>query len=182
MEMKNLPEDVRLANSISKKLFIRGFVVCVTLGSLWIATEPFCSLYKDAQFLKYLFTHGLWHIGMSYGLSLIMIYYTFIECTSRGHVVHYARGSDVFCRRFTKCDCCCKEYTIDKIIQYHKIKKNECSLLPILFVKNPEYEVVTEITIGKAGNKVSNKYKSHYICKCSFLVCFFLHFSLFLCC
>ena len=80
--------------------------------------------------MKYLFTHSLWHIGMSYGLSLIMIYYTFIECTLRGHVVHYARGSDIFCKKFAKCDCCSKEYSIEKIIEYHKINEDEFSLLP----------------------------------------------------
>jgi len=52
----------------------KGIFYLITAGIFWILTEKLCYKY---YFIKYLFGHSFWHIGISYGgylMSLVPVY------------------------------------------------------------------------------------------------------------
>ena len=92
-------------------------------------------------------TNSIWHVGMSYGLSLLLIYLTYLECVLRGHLVFFAPASKVYFSSAYKYKCNCKEiakHAIEEIkeVQSMKLKK---LWMPVLFVNHPCAEVSSEI-------------------------------------
>ena len=59
-----------------RRVLIIGLSRTILSGILWGITENLCPFYP---ILKYTYSHSIWHIGMSYGMFMIMqyvIYYT----------------------------------------------------------------------------------------------------------
>ena len=70
-----------------RRVLIIGLITSILSGFLWVITENLCPLYP---ILKYTYSHSIWHIGMSYGMFMIMqfvIYYTLHYKTNKKPIV-----------------------------------------------------------------------------------------------
>jgi hypothetical protein len=67
---------VSTPSAIKKYAWI-GAVLLLSSGSIWILSERFCSI----PWVKYLFGHAIWHVGVSLGgyLLLLQPQYTYLK-------------------------------------------------------------------------------------------------------
>ena len=79
-KLTSSPLAVTLTGSFPKsKQYVKwGVIISVSSGAMWILVESIlCPMdhYKMAGVIGYIPGHAVWHIGMSYGLSLLCIWF-----------------------------------------------------------------------------------------------------------
>lgn len=124
---RRIPIKLHIMDIIAQGYFCRGIIFCAFCGTLWLTTEIFCPTYPQ---LSYIFGHTWWHLGMSYGLSLILMYFAYLECVFRGHETFFSDSimtNSWWCQKIA-CNCgifCCKEGACynDPIKQRDQIKR-----------------------------------------------------------
>ena len=79
-----------------RKLFIGGVTISLMSAVIWIVSENLCVYY---HWIKYLYTHVIWHIGISYGMflliSFVLHFHLFVNDGEFCHV-KYKLGIPIF--------------------------------------------------------------------------------------
>ena len=77
--------NIELCNNIKHSFYsiILGLSCILFFALLWFVTELNCKKEKY-NWIKYLYTHGFWHIGMSFGYYHLMIFFIFMNSLIKG--------------------------------------------------------------------------------------------------
>lgn len=160
--LSNIPHYVEVANDQARRYFIVGIIVSFICAAIWLISEPICTQSKDGEWLKYVFGHSWWHIGMSYGLSLVILYMCYMECILRGHAVYFIPMRQVLCT--------CGKFKMRQVSQRQleemaldAHRSHKCILFPVLFVSKPNSASSTELEEFFKNERESSNPKSNAI-------------------
>lgn len=82
-----------------------GITIAITVAIIWFVTELLCKKPHN-HWMAYLFAHPIWHLGMSYGIHMIVQVLIFLKNIRQGrHPYLYGRNIVVkdCCSRFLYC-------------------------------------------------------------------------------
>ena len=99
-DRETIPVYIEILTIMARIYYMRGLIACIICAIFWLVVENICVEY---QWLKYLQCHLIWHIGMSYGLSQLILYFVLIECLSNGHQIYFTNWLNWGC--FYDCKC-----------------------------------------------------------------------------
>ena len=83
----DIPGHIKIVHGIAHAYFIRGQLVCFVCCATWYSYEFGCN--ANHSWLPYIPVHFVFHFAMAYGISLVILYFTFLECFSLGHEVYF---------------------------------------------------------------------------------------------
>lgn len=86
-------EHLELCNNVKHSFYsiILGLSCILFFALIWFLTELNCKK-KEFNWIKYLFAHGFWHIGMSFGYYHLMVYFIFMNALVKKKKPSYKYG------------------------------------------------------------------------------------------
>ena len=83
----DIPGHIKIVHGIAHIYFMRGVWICLSCCAVWYSYEFGCN--ADHSWLPFIPIHFIFHFAMTYGLSLVILYFTFLQCFSLGHEVYF---------------------------------------------------------------------------------------------